>query len=308
MESAFETQGRDDPILRNLPEWDLVDLKEVMHEIIIRIVKYLQKKGYLNESEEVAENPILDRLFQDHPDLTNSLSASLQDRVALGPNAGSYITRIGPGFGYREEISIIKSKLCISQNGFSIHADRVIRTQNRKGLEGLINYMARPSISIQRLTLTPTGNVRYSLKNRWNDGTEAVEFTPFDFLSRLAALVPPPRVHMVKYDGIFSPNHPLRAKVVLQPNIKKADQSRCTEEDGKNAERKKVKNSNWARLLARIFKVDIGSCRKCGADMEIISAVFDRSEVSRYLEHVGLARPPPNRSISDESTLVYLPL
>ena len=168
--------------------------------------------------------------------------------------------------------------------------------------------MARPSISIQRLTLTPTGNVRYSLKNRWNDGTEAVEFTPFDFLSRLAALVPPPRVHMVKYDGIFSPNHPLRAKVVLQPNIKKADQSRCTEEDGKNAEREKVKNSNWARLLARIFKVDIGSCRKCGADMEIISAVFDRSEVSRYLEHVGLARPPPNRSISDESTLVYLPL
>ena len=38
-----------------------------------------------------------------------------------------------------------------------------------------------------------------------------VELSPFEFLDRLADLVPPPRKHRHRYHGVFAPNHPLLA-------------------------------------------------------------------------------------------------
>ena len=40
-----------------------------------------------------------------------------------------------------------------------------------------------------------------------------VELTPFEFLDRLADLVPPPRKHRHRYHGVFAPNHKLRKGV-----------------------------------------------------------------------------------------------
>ena len=40
-----------------------------------------------------------------------------------------------------------------------------------------------------------------------------VELTPFEFLDRLADLVPPPRKHRHRYHGVFAPNHSLRPAV-----------------------------------------------------------------------------------------------
>jgi len=59
------------------------------------------------------------------------------------------------------------------------------------------------------------------------------------------------------------------------------------------AERKKVKNHRWAQLLARTFNVDVGTCPKCGEDMEIMGAVQDPEEVRRYLRHVAMKEHPP---------------
>lgn len=39
-------------------------------------------------------------------------------------------------------------------------------------------------------------------KHRWRDGTSHVVFEPAELVERLAALVPPPRVHLVRYHGI----------------------------------------------------------------------------------------------------------
>ena len=46
----------------------------------------------------------------------------------------------------------------------------------------------------KRLSLTPNGNIRYQLKTPYRDGTTHVIFEPLDFIARLAALVPKPRV------------------------------------------------------------------------------------------------------------------
>ena len=46
-----------------------------------------------------------------------------------------------------------------------------------------------------------------------------VEFSPFEFLDRLADLVPPPRKHRHRYHGVFAPNHPLRTPGPLLPRL-----------------------------------------------------------------------------------------
>ena len=43
------------------------------------------------------------------------------------------------------------------------------------------------------------GQVRYTLKTPYRDGTTHVIFEPLDFIARLAALVPRPRVHLTRY-------------------------------------------------------------------------------------------------------------
>ncbi len=47
--------------------------------------------------------------------------------------------------------------------------------------------------------------MRYTLKNPWRDGTTHVIFEPLDFIARLAALVPKPRVNLTRFHGVFAP-------------------------------------------------------------------------------------------------------
>ncbi len=46
-----------------------------------------------------------------------------------------------------------------------------------------------------------------------SDGTTHVLFGPLDFIARLAALVPRPRVNLTRYNGVFAPNSRYRARV-----------------------------------------------------------------------------------------------
>ena len=48
--------------------------------------------------------------------------------------------------------------------------------------------------------------MRYQLKTPYADGTTYVIFEPLDFIFRLVALVPKPRVNLTRYHGVFAPN------------------------------------------------------------------------------------------------------
>ena len=41
--------------------------------------------------------------------------------------------------------------------------------------------------------------------------------TPLEFMQRLAALVPRPRLHLIRFHGVLAPNAGLRAAVVPGP-------------------------------------------------------------------------------------------
>jgi len=66
-------------------------------------------------------------------------------------------------------------------------------------------------VSEKRLSLTEHSQVRYTLKTPWRDGTTHVIFEPLDFIARLAALIPKPRVNLTRFHGVFAPNSQHRA-------------------------------------------------------------------------------------------------
>jgi hypothetical protein len=55
--------------------------------------------------------------------------------------------------------------------------------------------------------------MRYELKTPYCDGTAHVIFDPLDFMARLAALVPKPRINLTRYHGVFAPNSAQRAAI-----------------------------------------------------------------------------------------------
>ena len=81
---------------------------------------------------------------------------------------------------------------------FSLHAGVATLAHQRKKLEHFCRYLARPAVSEKRLALTRNARVRYELKTPYRDGTTHVIFEPLDFMARLAALVPKPRVNLTR--------------------------------------------------------------------------------------------------------------
>ena len=239
------------------------------------------------------DNPLIDDLFQESESIHLATQASLSGRIAFGPNAGKRVKRIGGGFGYEDEVPFGKGRLCYSMNGFSIHGARSINTHDRKGLEQLITYIARGPFSNDRLSLLPNRQVKVALKRPFSDGSTHLLMSYSEFMEKLACLVPPPRSHLVRWSGSFAPNCKYRRKIILNPNTKKGFDFEGDEPV--------PRNYTWAKLLARVFGVDVLKC-DCGGLFSPMGALKDPVEIGRYLHHVGLedrppARAPPRRQV-----------
>jgi hypothetical protein len=99
------------------------------------------------------------------------------------------------------------------------------KAHEREKLERLCRYIARPAVSTQRLSLTRNGQIRYQLKTPYTDGTTQVIFEPLDFIARLVALVPRPRVNLTRYHGVFAPHSQYRALVTPAMRGRKKSES-----------------------------------------------------------------------------------
>jgi hypothetical protein len=84
-------------------------------------------------------------------------------------------------------------------SGFSLHAGVFANADEPEKLERLCRYISRPAISEQRLSMTQHGKVRYQLKTPYRDGTTHVFFSPVDFIGKLTALIPPPRLNLTRF-------------------------------------------------------------------------------------------------------------
>ena len=87
------------------------------------------------------------------------------------------------------------------RQGFSLHAGVHCKADDRKGIEQLARYITRPAIANERLSVNREGNVVLKLKTAWRNGATHIVLTPMEFMQRLAALVPRPRLHLIRFHG-----------------------------------------------------------------------------------------------------------
>jgi hypothetical protein len=235
----------------------------------------------------------------EEPPIHALLGSSITYRIATGPREGRKVftlqTRPAEPDALRPQVA--------ESSGFSLHAGIAATASQRETLEHLARYVARPPVATERLALTGSGQVRYTLKTPYRDGTTHVIFEPEDFMARLAALVPKPRAHLTRYHGVFAPASPERARIVPRTHPGAANPA-SPHEPASAADRQR--SLTWAQRLKRVFAIDIETCRPCGGRLRVIASIEQPALIERILGHLGRAagavdpehpsRAPPGRS------------
>jgi hypothetical protein len=140
------------------------------------------------------------------------------------------------------------------------------RGDQPKELELLCRYITRPAIANERLKRNRAGQVVLQLKSPYKDGTTHIVMEPLEFMERLAALVPRPRLHLIRFHGVLAPNAKLRSQIVPAPA------QRATESSSEDAHAQGAPaRMSWARLLKRVFDIDVERCPNCGGALKIIA-------------------------------------
>jgi len=103
---------------------------------------------------------------------------------------------------------------CVNAHGFSLHAAVRCGAHQRKQLEPLCRYITRAAIANERLKRNRAGQVVLQLKSPWRDGTTHIVMSPLQLMQRLAALLPRPRLHLIRLHGVLAAHANLRAQIV----------------------------------------------------------------------------------------------
>ncbi|MBQ35534.1 MAG: hypothetical protein CME04_04030 [Gemmatimonadaceae bacterium] len=111
-----------------------------------------------------------------------------------------------------------------------------------------------------------------------------------ELLEKLAALLPPPRLNLVRYHGVLAPNATDRAQIV--PGPKPVEETDTGDSAAQTTPGQPQHRLAWALLLARVFQFDVTVCHRCGGKVKIVATLTDPRSIRR--EGVGRpTRAPP---------------
>ena len=262
------------------------ELTELVHAISHRVAGFLEREGILERDEE---NSYLNLNDADEDPMQQVLGCSVSYRIAVGPQQGRKVFTLQT-IPAREDDD--RFSQVAKASGFSLHAGVAAQAWERQKLERLCRYISRPAVSEKRLSLTSSGNIRYKLKTPYNDGTTHVIFEPLDFIAKLAALVPKPRVNLTRFHGVFAPNSKHRALVTpARRGRGSKPQAPDEAQDQTQAERRAA--MTWAQRLKRVFNIDIETCPECGV-VKVIACIEDPVVIKKILTHLKeKAAPEP---------------
>ena len=131
----------------------------------------------------------------------------------------------------------------------------------------------------------PNDNIRYQLKTPYRDGTTHVIFEPVDFIARLSALVPKPRVNLTRFHGVVASNSKHRARATAAGRGSGGwHYSREYPEEPTPAERRVA--MTWAQRLKRVFGIDIETWPACGGAVRIIACIEEADVIEKILTHL----------------------
>ena len=267
------------PRFRRVKAPDKGELEELVQLISQRVGRCLERQGLLEQDTESAWLDL--DPAEDTDAMPQILGSSVSYRIAVGPQQGRKafmirtiraLDRPDPGL---ERVA--------KANGFSLHAGVSCEGHQKNKRERLCRYIARPPVAVPRLSLSATGKVVYTLKTPYRDGTTQVAFEPVDFIARLAALVPKPRVNLTRYHGVLAPNHRWRG-LVTPARRGRGIKSTSNTEVRTPAERHTA--MTWAQRLKRVFNIDIEVCGRCGGSVRVIACIEDQDIVDKILAHL----------------------
>ncbi len=157
------------------------------------------------------------------------------------------------------------------------------------------------------------------LRQQFENATVALVLEPLDLCARIAALIPPPRFHMIRYHDVLSSHAKLRSEVVPKVDDKGPKQLALFEHD-RTVLAPEPRKKPWAWLLRHIFncaslrrtslysvqlaglrtvrfQLDVVTCVRCGGTTRLLEAATTPEAIAKLLAKHGLGpRPPPPRA------------
>lgn len=180
-------------------------------------------------------------------------------------------------------------------SGFSVDDSVRFEPENRKSMEKVARYLLRPPVSLERMTYAE-GDDQVVYRRKGKDGRPGEEerVDALDFLARVIAHIPPPRVHLARYLGHYSNVSRGRRRKGKEAHLKPAQSGDC-DDDGLTDAQRRASRREWARLIRRVYEVDPLVCAKCGGEMKIISVILEHKVIRKILGHLAGKGITPGR-------------
>lgn len=234
-----------------------------------------------NKTERLIKRLGLDEIEQTEFDMSligEMSNLSIQHKSGFGERAGRGLRRYGIK---KIEVDVdTVDPFSANLEGFSLNARVWVSANEQSKLEKLIRYMARGPIATERLMECFPNSLLYKLKTRWRDGTTEIGFSHLDFIARLVAIVPPARMNMIRYNGVFAPNFKDRKLIIKEDSKKALDAS----QNMKIVQRERLR---WSEMLKRVFEIDVTICPKCNGRLEQIAVIKEQVVIKALLESMG---------------------
>jgi hypothetical protein len=272
------------------------ELEDIVGRASKRILRFLQRRGTITLVTAPGDGEVSvvgdETMGEKDPLLARLLAAATAGCPPAGPANKRKPLRIvlDP-----DDRPVAKGTLCAQEHGFNLHGASRVAANDKPGRLTLCRYILRPPLANDRLHVLPDGGVKLDFKKPWSDGTASVELAPLALIARLAALVPPPKRHLVRYFGVLSSHNASRSQVVPSPATLPLPPTDSAKPAGKS------RYIPWAQLLRKTFGFEL-LCSKCQAPLRLIALIKTEDVARKILTAMHLptevpelhpARPPP---------------
>ena len=140
-------------------------------------------------------------------------------------------------------------------------------------------------MSLERLERDAHGDLLYTFTRPWSDGTTGHQALPLELLEKLAALVPSAARAPGALWGLLGAAQQAARAITPTPR-----------QQGWTSPQARTPSPywSWARLLKRVFAIDMARCPVCQqGTLRIIAAMTEVSVIRKILRHLKLAVDPP---------------
>jgi pyruvate/2-oxoglutarate dehydrogenase complex dihydrolipoamide acyltransferase (E2) component len=112
-----------------------------------------------------------------------------------------------------------------------------------------------------------------------------------ELMARLAALVPPPRMHLTRYQGVLAPQSELHATVTQAQRGLGAAKPPVAHQ----LPRPRHVAINRAKRLKRVLGIEIDTCQRCGGNLRIIARIEQPEVIAEIFSHLERTAPQQNQ-------------